>query len=1174
MDMRLGGSMQSKTKFGSYGRACALLALAIGLAPALAVAQNSNTGEIKGSVTDSSGAVVPSVAVSIENAQTGVVTPTSTNKDGLYDVPFLIPGTYTITFSKQGFRDFVRQGVVLQIETLEIDGALQIGTATQQVVVTGAAPLVETETTEQHVDLDTQAVASAPIVGTDWRSELVALVPGVNVGAGGAGAANGQSAGVNGTQGYNINFLVDGAAATDPRDYNGSNNITPIDSISEVSMNSSNSPAQYGNGLTSINAITKSGTNQWHGSAFEFVQNTVLNARNFFAETGAKPVENWNNYGGTVGGPIIKNKLFFFFAYQRNPTSTPNPGFYSYPTAAEEAGDYYGISGATNATYFTPTGQLKGSMDPVALKLQSYFPTATAPGWKAGCPGPVNVGPTVAQTCTANDDYFFAGSSPNLSTWYEGKIDYDISSKQKVAFSFNYFPTFASYVPADPLYPSDASAYDAGNNYNLTGQFSDVYTISPTVLNEFRVGALRELDSYVPPSLGKNDPTTLGIEPAYGTNAPGNIFPRISIDGGAGQGSMVLGGGVGGNGNLDAVLGEGVYSFSDIVTLIHGRHTIKIGGEYDRDYQNYTNWGDVTSGEFEFDGSVTGIPYADFQSGDVYGWYVYDYDATSAHMWNSAIFASDDFKISSHLTLNVGLRWQIQSGWGVTGNLFGNYDPNLPNTQAWTCIPGAVEYDDADCSQDTSAKGAILYGGGSDVADGGSTTNQKTIQNTDYKQFAPRVGIAWSPANNWSIRTSYGIFDAPRDAENYTDGALGLGFNPQGSAGYSYGNTAFKLATGPAPGSVVYPTLATLSPEIDNYGYVVYYPRTMPTVYVSEFLLDVQHEFAGGILADVGYVYTRGTNLNFQTDIDQPSVSQLGTACEPIYPQVTPGHYPNVNSDCTGPVPYFNAIEAQIYDGWSNYNALQIRLQKRMSNGLDFLANYTWSKSLDTGTGNGHGSGIDSYQNAFSPAANYGPSDFNAANTFTGEIVWEPPFGSGRHYELHGVADEIAGGWRLSTIIQWHSGLPFTPVIQGSVAQGLDPGLDEALNNGTTLHPNLVGSPTVSNQTLGEWFNPAAFANPTDGTFGDLGRNTLTGPGFSDVDLSVSKDFPLHFREGMSLQIRADMYNVFNHPSFANPDGDVGYLPGTDTLADSQSGKITSTVGGARIVQIGAHFIF
>jgi outer membrane receptor protein involved in Fe transport len=831
------------------------LFLAIGailIAP-LARAQNSNTGEIKGSVMDPSGAVVPAAAVSIRNVQTGVVTATATNQSGLYDVPFLSPGSYTITFAKEGFRSSVREGIVLQIETLEIGGTLQIGASAQEIVVNAGGPLVETETSEQHVDLSAQSIDMAPIVGTDWRGEMMQLIPGANTGGGTGTAGGGQSAGINGTQGYNINFLSDGSAATAPRDFNSSNYYPPIDTIAEVSINSGNAPAQYGNGLTSINLITKSGTNQFHGSAYEYIQNTDLNARGFYNTTGTKSVEHWNEYGGTIGGPVIKNKLFFFFAYQRNPSSTPTSGLYSYPTAAMEAGDFYGISGATGKA-FSPTGMLVGTYDPVALKLQTYFPAAGAKGWVAGCPGPVSVSAGTPQTCPTTNNYVFNGTSPNLNSWYTGRADYNISSTQKLSFSFNYLPALASYVPPDPLYPNDATAFDQGHTDDLTSQVTYVYTISPTVLNEFRLGGSRELDKYKPPSLDKDDPTTLGLEPAYGTNAPANVFPKISIDSGAGVGGMGLGAGNGQNGNIDAVLGEGVYNVSDVITLIRGRHTIKVGGEYDKDYQNYTSWGDITSGNFEFNGSVTGIPYADFLAGDVYGWYVYESDATSAHMWNSALFASDDIKLTPHVTLNLGLRWQMQSGWGVNHNLFGNYDPNLPNP-----------------ADGGAYKGAILFGGQSDTSSGGTISNMTTIQNGDYKQFAPRVGVAWSPHENWSIRRVT-AFSTRRAMPRITPMArLGLGFNPHnnGNGGYVNGSYPWKLAVGPPAGTVVYPTLQTLSPTIDNYSGVEYYPRNMPTDYVQQFLLSVQHEFAGGILVDTSYVNTRGRNLNFATDIDQ-----------------------------------------------------------------------------------------------------------------------------------------------------------------------------------------------------------------------------------------------------------------------------------------------------------------
>ncbi len=235
---------------------------------------------------------------------------------------------------------------------------------------------------------------------------------------------------------------------------------------------------------------------------------------------------------------------------------------------------------------------------------------------------------------------------------------------------------------------------------------------------------------------------------------------------------MGLSAGNGQNGNIDTVLGQGVYNASDVLTLVRGRHTITVGGEFDKLYQNYTGWGDITSGNFEFNGGVTGIPYADFLAGDVYGWYASEADVTSAHALDSASFASDDYKISPHLMLNLGIRWQIQSGWAVNHNVFGNYDPNLPNP----ALGGLY-------------KVGILFGGQSDTQYGGTISNMTTMENADYAEFAPRVGIAWSPSDKWAIRASFGIFDAPRDAENLTDGALGLGFNPHnnGNGGYVNG---------------------------------------------------------------------------------------------------------------------------------------------------------------------------------------------------------------------------------------------------------------------------------------------------------------------------------------------------------------------------------------------------
>jgi hypothetical protein len=241
-----------------------------------------------------------------------------------------------------------------------------------------------------------------------------------------------------------------------------------------------------------------------------------------------------------------------------------------------------------------------------------------------------------------------------------------------------------------------------------------------------------------------------------------------------------------------------------------------------------------------------------------------------------------------------------------------------------------------------------------------------------------------------------------------------------------------------------------------------------------------------------------------------------------------------------------------------------------MSYGLNFQINYAWSKSLDTGTGNGHGSGIDIYQNAYNPAANYGLSDFNSTNTLVGQVAYELPFGRGRRYAVPRYVEPVVGGWRASSLFQWHGGVPFTPIIQSSVVNVIDPGLGQSLNAGSKLYPDLVGNPKVSSPSHTLWFNPAAFANPVPGTFGNYGRNTLIGPGFTNVDFSLAKEFSLY--ESLKLEVRADAFDVFNHINWNNPDANVGYSGGA--LADSTAGQVTNPIGGTRIIQLGAHITF
>lgn len=784
-----------------------------------AFAQNANTGEIKGIVTDSSGAVIPDASVTIRNVQTGVVVHTVTNGDGLYDVPSIAAGDYSITFSKQGFRDAVRNGITLHVATIGVNATLQVGAASQQVVVTAAVPLLQTEDSSQNMDFNTRQVQNAPTVGGIWYNELTNELPGVN--GGGTQDASGQGVGVNGTEGYSGSFLVEGSTGTEPRDANASDNYPPIDAISEVNVQTANFGAQYGNGVATFNVMLKSGTNSFHGSLFEFDQNNDFNARNYFNRppTPVAPLR-WNEFGGSIGGPILKNKLFFFFTYQDNPNTSSGTYTTTVPTQ--------GANGTTNmdqgcfpttvtdpstgAPY--PGNCITSGFDPVALNIQKYFPAPNLPGY-------VN-------------NYSVVQTNPSTSQWYVGKVDYAASPSQHISGSYMVYPI--SLVNSVDAFCSLGFDCTRGNNYNEDAQITDTWTINTHMVNEARVGGVRELDKYIPPTYDKGYPTTIGLEPTYGNDAPADIFPGITIDSGGNIG------GIGINGGVHAKLADGTLMASDVFTLIKGRHTITMGGEYDRDYQNYTNWGDVSSGNFVFDGVSTGVPYADFLLGEVYGWYVYDYAETGARSRSSAAFVQDNYQVSRHLAVNAGLRYQFQGGWSEVQNRWGTFNPDIINTGQYA-PPNTL--------------GAMSYGG---------QYGRTNIQNS-ANEFAPRIGFSWSPVQNWAFRASYGITDQPWAVDPYS-AALGVGLNPQGSKGYG-SSAAFLLKNGPGPGAVLYPTLSNLSNSQFNYDDVSYYPEHRPITYYQEGLLSMQHQLPGQLLLDLSYVFTKGTHLGFSRDINQ-----------------------------------------------------------------------------------------------------------------------------------------------------------------------------------------------------------------------------------------------------------------------------------------------------------------
>jgi len=1098
--------------------ACAL-ALFLLLPCYRATSQSKQAGEIRGTVMDTTGAVVPGVKVSIHNVQTGVDLPTTTDSTGVYEAPFVPPGEYSIMFAREGFKTFVRNGIVLHVETIKVDAVLEAGAVQETVNVTGEVSVVQTENAEKSLVLGTQAVTDIPNVGRSW-DELLGLLPGVN--GGGDANATGQGIGVNGQTAYQSNWQIDGGIAMLGGSQNPDILQPPLDSIEEVDLSTANFGADRGTGLSVFNVTTKSGTNQFHGGVYEYVENDIFSSHNFFDQPGTpKPAFHWNEYGFNLGGPILKNKLFFFTDFQVNPTSTPSTNFYSYPTDKMRGGDFsqFCQPGFVNGICTDPSGQLydpatydpatgtrqpflgniisMNRLDPVAGAILSYFPKAQN------------------QNAIANNTSLPV-STPINTKWFDVKIDDDLSPLNRLSGSLGLVRQTTYYGD-----PNCAINCMTTPQHDVRAQITDVWTITTNKINEFRYSFTHEHFLSTSATLGQGYPAKLKLN-----NPAADLFPEVSIGGitytSIGQNAFGIGG--------ESVDAESTFVPSEVFTWIKGKHILKFGGEY--------QWWQVNSGfplqqegTFDFGDyySFTSNPatgtggtgLADFFLGLPDQWGANPQPETGARSWSEQNFAQDEYKIRSNLTLTFGLRYVIQSGWREVQNRLSSFEPTILNPA-------------------TGTLGAIWYAG---------QAGHTALTNTVYDFFAPRLGFAWSLGDKTSIRGGFGIYNNLSGWGTHSAGNfLAVGWSPFGYLITTDGITpVFQLSQGPPP--VTYPTAQTRTPDLLNGQGVNYSVWNTPVSYSEEYQLDIQHQMRGGIMAEIAYVGNRGLHLPYTRDINQ-------------VPQVLLGQGQSARA-----YPQYDAISTAYFDGISNYNALQLTAKKQMRHGLLVNANYAFSKTMDeitnTGFGGGgegrkeHGGGL---QNQFDPRSNYGPSSLNTTHFFNGAVVYEIPVGAGRAFlNRGGVLNAIVGGWEVSSLFQFHSGLPFTPYMNSTGGSGALAG---------SWRPNRIGKGTVAHPTISEWFDPTAFVVPDPNTFGNSGRNILYGPGYKNVNAALLKNFSIPMRgEQIRLQVKAEASNVFNHPNFGLPDAGIG---------DSAVGTITSANGGlpARTMQLGAKISF
>ena len=1127
----------------------ALLLLMTGLG----YAQNSSTGNIRGTVTDTSGAVIPGVVITVINSDTGITKTFTTNNSGLYDTVSTPTGNYRVTFTKDGFERLVRGPIALNVGAITLDGHLTVGSVQQEVVVSAdSAALIQTESGEQSTTFDSKTMLQLPQVGQDWANFTI-LLPG-SAGASSANSVQNPGVGVslNGGMPFNANFLADGGTVTNP--HSSDVETSTFETVSEVQIDSSNFSAEYGIGGAVFNQITKSGTNKFHGAAYEYFQNDALNARSYFDPPDqAVPYFKYNQFGGSIGGPILRDKLFFYFNYDKTINNGTYSGFASMPTnslkgigtpggqydltqlyirdtngnkqaVTDDNGDPY-INPCTNApvyqgqlfdpaTQTTVNGQIcrfpfatdnvipANRVDAVAKNLLAYYSE-----------------PNQNTTLGINNDFYFRVPSPNPSTRIFGRMDYDFSAKNRVTTSIAVRDA-NSFYPAEwrcpvACYSDDTSDYSS--------QTSDVWSISSTFVNEFRFSFNRQGSFLTPASLGKGIPQQIGLQ-----YAKADLFPNISINATVCCDAPYAG--------TNTIYAQNVYQPSDVVTLIRGKNILHFGGEFIMLEDNSTAWGNIDAGDFNFSGVYTqatldatgsGAGWADFLLGQSQSWGATNSPLFGGRQKSPQVFVQDDIKLRPNLTVNLGVRYQIQDGWKEVHERLGGFDPTIFNTAS-------------------NSLGAMWF----------APANHRTqSQQNVYSAVLPRLGFAYSLLPDTVLRGGWGIYTTPWSVDQYGN-AKGTGYKQSGNAqDTTNGAAPITLLSGPGVifgTSTPLPYLnASTSPTAYNGQNVSYSPYHTPVSKLYQWSIGIQHEFKYGVTSEIAYVASHGADLQFKGNINQVPVDKL-----------------SIHDNPSGrPFPQFQSISGSTFNGVSNYNSLQAQVKKRLTHGISFSSAYTWSKFLndmDVSPFNGQ-AGDSHYQNFHDPASNYAPSNFDIRESLKSSLIYQLPFGKGKAF-LHEnrLLDLAIGGWQASTIVIVQSGNPFTVTYGGknnSYAQAGD------------WYPNVVAPVQSGPKSISQWYDPKAFVVAHPGTFGDSRRNSLRAPGIETANFSLGKTF--HITENAGLQIRADATNIFNHPNFDAPDGHFNDPVNLSTPGRPQgAGTINSTTVGGRNMQISARLSF
>ena len=1106
------------------------------------------TAAINGQVVDASGATVAGAAITAKDLDRGTAWPTVTNEAGFYNLPRLPVGNYEIRVEAKGFQTAIQRSVTLVLDqNAKIDFQLQVGQVTQTLEVTSAAPLLQTESTQISTVMESHAIQSLPLETRNYN-QLALLLPGA-VTTSPAAFNTGQStfnAGrpyINGNREQASYYLLDGMENIEFVDNNVA--FSPnVDAIQEFNLVTNNPSAEYGQFLGGVISVsTKSGSNAFHGNVFEFARNDYFNAnewsRNFSADkavNSAPPQLQWNQFGGTFGGPIRRNKLFFFTDYQGSRFDTPpTPGTLNTLTDQERTGNLSDIPGIklnypgttvampadlTKAT-ICGAGQKMGSapcitgISPAALKVVSALP-------KANVPGLINNVSNVQQT-------FVHGNQG------DAKADYNLSDRDHL------FARYSQQYVENPVINSQPLAYNTIDKFPLwSGVIGYTRTLKPTLVNDARFGV-----NYFPAEAHTaSGADASGLIPGQPTKfLPGLAFSGAPL-GGTQNGPFAFG-------TVDSpeIFHQTAIQWDDTMIWTHGAHAMKFGFQAIRYRNNYvpavTN--DGAAGQITFTGQYAGNAEADFLLGlPQYIAYGQGFSGTVGQRNNAlGAFFQDDWKLTPRLTLNVGLRWQLFTPIYEVHDRMTNFGE----------ISGQIQL-------------------------AGVNGNSRALYNqyNGIANFLPRIGLAWSPGGAWahnmvfraafsrsSFQEGTGEFNrlatnAPWNVDLVGQFAAGPnGSIPANQITLDQGFGALGAAGAPCTVANVTSALAScfagVRLHMQDYNY-------RPAV-SNQWNFSIQRQFGNSTTFQAAYIGQHTDHLASILNAGQKVLLPDGT--------VIPGPYlsgnPTLKNIGTGQV----RLNATV--GRQNYDALQLAFQRRLSNGLAFQANYTWSKCLTNNQGyyGRYGDSAPSQASAdvafqqyvYNINQDYGFCDHDVTNVFNGYLTYELPFGRNRAYgkDVNKFVNAVLGDWQVNTVYTVHGGFPISMLMWAG-----DPGTGSFQPRPDCIAPSRQ-TPYKQNPNGDgyQWFDPSTMAAPGPGKFGNCGVSSERGPGLKQVDASLSKRFPITERQ--NVEFRFEAINAFNSPLFVVQ----GYS--IDVHTGSQEG-VVNTSAGARNLQFALKYTF